>query len=365
VTEKMKKGGLLQGKGWKRVVYEKPFGYDLKSARKLNRCVTSVFQEKEIYRIDHYLGKELVQNILVLRFANSLFEQIWNKKFIDHIQITIAEKVGVGERGRYYDHVGAVRDMVQNHLLQVLSLVAMEPPVSIQADAIRDKKVKVLRVLRKSKPSDIVIGQYGRGKVDGKTVKAYREEAFVNANSDTETFAALKVCLDNKRWKGVPFYIRTGKRLKERLAEVNLVLKDVACKLFCSNETFFGPNIVSLRIQPQEGFAVRFNVKKPGPVLYPFPVSMEFSHKAEFGMNTPEAYKILLHEIMLGSQTLFTRWDGVEESWKFADRLLKIVKNKTKNFPNYRAGTFGPKEAEDLLHRDGRNWIVFERKVKV
>lgn len=354
----IKSAGLLKGSGWKKVVFEKPFGYDLASARKLNSYISSVFSEKEIYRIDHYLAKELVQNILVFRFANSVFEQIWNNKFVDHVQITIAEKLGVETRGIYYDKAGAVRDIVQNHLLQVLSLSAMEPPKSMNADDIRDEKFKVLRALQKVSPDEVVIGQYGSGIIDGKEVLPYLKELNVPPESETETFAALKIYINNKRWEGVPFYVRTGKRLAKSYAEINLILKDVASHLFRESSIFKYPNIITIRIQPDEGIVIKFNAKYPGPKINLHPVIMEYCHHCLFALNTPEAYETLLQQIIIGDQTLFTRWDGVEESWKFIDFVLDIVKNKKKNFPNYKAGSFGPKEADDMLKKDEREWCL-------
>lgn len=359
----LRSSSLLNGEGWKRVVFEKPFGYDLASARELNRCIHAVFEEDEIYRIDHYLGKEAVQNILALRFANSIFEEVWSSRFIDHVQITVAEKIGVETRGSYYDRAGAITDMVQNHLLQVLSLTSMEPPESINADHIRDKKVKVLRALERIQPEEVAIGQYGAGMIDGKKVLPYTKETLVSPNSDTETYAALKVRIDNKRWKGVPFYLRTGKRLAASYAEIDLVLKDASCGLLCKPESGAVPNVITIRIQPDEGIAISFNAKYPGYEMKLHPATMEFCRPCQFDMNSPEAYETLLYEIMLGDQTLFTRWDGVEAAWEYTELVLRIAEDKKKEFPNYRGGSFGPEEAEELIKRDGRKWCL-PRKIE-
>lgn len=349
--------GILKGKGWKRVVFEKPFGRDLKSARALNKQVSSVFKEEQIYRIDHYLGKELVQNIMVFRFANSIFEQIWSRKFIDHVQITIAETDGVGSRAGYYEKSGAIRDMLQNHALQVLAMIAMESPLTINADDIRDMKVQVMKALRPLDKNDLVLGQYSDGVIEKKKVKGYRKEPNVNPKSNIETYSALKLHIDNPRWQGVPFFIRSGKRMASKYAEVNLILKDVTCNLFCTEEVVESPNIITIRIQPNEGIAIKFNSKFPGAGVKIHPVVMDFCHTCLFGLNTPEAYETLLHEIMTGDQTLFTRWDEVEYSWRYVDPILKLADNLRKKIPKYKSGTFGPKQADELLRRNDRSWL--------
>jgi len=358
VTKNMKKSGLLKGNGWKRVVFEKPFGFGLSSARSLNKQISAVFSEKEIYRIDHYLAKEFVQNIIFFRFSNSMFEQIWNNKFIDNVQIIIAEQNGVGMRGKYYDKSGAVSDIIQNHALQILALVAMEAPRSVGAANTAQEKVKVLRAVRKVSPKEIVLGQYGSGHVNGQQVRPYREEQNVDSKSTTETYAAIKFEIDNPRWEGVPFIVRTGKRLSKSYAEVNVVIKDVVCTLFC-DERKDHPNVITIRIQPDEGIAIKFNVKSHGTVSAINPVVMDFNHKAVFGMNSPEAYETLLAGVIQGDKSLFTSWVETEESWKIIDPVLEQLKKVGKNFPNYRAGTLGPKEADKLVE-DDRKWVSSE-----
>ena len=356
VTKILNECKISENAGWKRVIYEKPFGSDLTSARKLNECIRPVFSEKEIYRIDHYLGKELVQNILVFRFANSLYNNLWNNRYIDNVQITISETVGVETRGQYYDKAGAIRDMLQNHMMQIVTLVGMEAPESISADGIRDAKVNLLKSLVPIQTEDVLLGQYDSGTIDGKGVAAYREELNVSPTSKTETFVALKILINNERWKGVPFYLRTGKRLKNRYSEVVLSLKDISCKLFCDECTDRNPNIIHIRIQPHEGIAVRFNAKLPGAEIKLHPVLMNYCQKCQFEHNTPEAYELLLEQILRGNQTLFTRWDEVEESWKFVEPLLEI---SNKNISMYKSGSEGPKEADMLLEKNGHKWIAY------
>ena len=344
----IKAAKLLAGKGWKRLGVEKPFGHSTTSARKLNQHIAKVFKEQEIYRVDHYLGKELVQNMLVFRFANAIFEQIWHKEFIDHVQISVAEEGGVEERGLYYDKAGAIRDMIQNHLLQMLALATMESPVSLDPNHIRDQKISIFKALQDPKPQDIAIGQYA----------GYRKEPKIDPKSTTETFAAVKLYINNKRWKGVPFYLRTGKKLAKRYAEINVVLKDVVCPLFCEELKYKGPNVITIRVQPNEGIAIKFNAKFPGAGIKLHPVTMDFCHTCLWALATPEAYETLIHEILRGNQTLFTRWEGVEESWKYTDKILKSMRKRT--FPNYKPGSWGPKEAQQLMQRDKRAWIVSE-----
>jgi glucose-6-phosphate 1-dehydrogenase len=362
----IKNSEILKGKTTKKVVFEKPFGHDLKSAENLNKEISKLFKEHEIYRVDHYLGKELVENILYFRFANSIFENIWNNKFIDNVQIILSESIGIENRGQYYDKAGAIKDMVQNHILQVLSLIAMEAPFSLNPNDIRDQKVNILKNLVKIKnPNDIVIAQYGSGIIDGKKIKAYTQEKDIPKDSKIETFVALKTYINNKRWQGVPFYIKTGKRLDKTYSEVNLILKDVVCNLFCEERKIEGPNVISIRISPQEGIVIKFNAKIPGKKNELKQVSMEFCHACEFAGNTPEAYETVLNEVLKGDHTIFARYDEIKESWKFIDALEKLLINKRKNILKYKAGTPGPKEADNLLKKDNRKWVFIERRFSI
>jgi len=347
---------------WQRVVVEKPFGHDLKSAQKLNQELTRFAYEKQIYRIDHYLGKETVQNILMFRFSNAIFEQIWNRQAVDHVQITVSEKLGVASRGGYYEEAGALRDMVQNHLLQVLALIAMEPPVSLEAESVRDEKVKVLKSLRELFPdqvsASVVRGQYVEGKIDGQPRVAYRKEAKVRPDSPVETFVALKVLIDNWRWSGVPFYLRTGKSLPASASEVRVQFRPTPNVLFAAQ---CGPkldaNAITLQLQPNEGISLRFNGKIPGTSMQLRPVRMHFSYDSEFGAYTPEAYERLLLEAMAGDATLFIRRDEVETAWAFVDRIREAwgeVALTDKEF--YAAGSWGPKAADELLAAQGHTW---------
>jgi glucose-6-phosphate 1-dehydrogenase len=359
ITDNLKKSGLAKDKsGWSRVVFEKPFGYDLKSAKKLNHGIKKLFKEEQIYRIDHYVGKELVQNLLVLRFANSIFDPIWNKKYIDHVQITVAEDLGVGTRGGYYDKSGALKDMVQNHVLQLVALTAMEPPAKLVAKDIRAEKVKILRSIQSFTAKDVknmaVRGQYSSGEINGKNVRAYRNEEKVNKNSNVETFAALKIKINRQRWSGVPFYLRTGKRLKERVAEINIVFKQNLYILFRNQVENIDPNMLIIRIQPEEGISIQFSAKVPGKKMIVDNVKMDFCHECRFGPNTPDAYERLIYDTIIGDQTLFTSWDMVEQSWKIIDKIAKVWKHG--NIANYQAGNWGPKEAHDLIEKDGKKW---------
>ncbi|MGH7825774.1 MAG: glucose-6-phosphate dehydrogenase [Candidatus Binatia bacterium] len=343
-----------------RVVFEKPFGTDLETARELNRRVHEVLDEKQVYRIDHYLGKETVQNIMVFRFANSVFEPIWNRRYVDHVQITAAETVGVENRGGYYDRAGVARDMVQNHLLQLLCLTAMEPPVGFSADAVRDEKMKLLRAVRPLALEEVaknaVRGQYGAGKRDGKEVPAYREEPGVATDSGTETYAAIKLLVDNWRWESVPFYLRSGKRLAKRVTEIAIHFKRPPMLMFraCAVDEV-SPNVLVMRIQPDEGISLTFEVKPPGPDICVSPLSLDFKYEQAFGSSPPEAYETLLEDCIEGDSTLFTRHDWVELAWYLVDPIIKAWSHtKPKDFPNYSAGTWGPREADEFIERDGR-----------
>lgn len=346
-----------------RIVVEKPFGHDLASAGALNKMLTSMFTESQIYRIDHYLGKETVQNILAFRFANALLEPIWNRRYIDHMQITVAESIGVEHRGAYYEHAGALRDMIQNHLFQILCLIAMEPMVSFDANEIRNKKVDVLHAIRRIERADVALfaarGQYGPGRVDGAKVVGYRSEPGVASNSSSETFAAIKVFVDNWRWQDVPFYLRTGKRLPQRFSEAIIQFKPVPHQSFPSTALRgMQPNRLIIRIQPEEGISIQFQAKEPGPEIRLRPVDMRFSYKESFGNATPEAYETLLLDVIRSDATLFMRNDQVEAAWSVITPVLDVWgEQKPADFPNYLSGTWGPKAAEELIAKDGRAWL--------
>jgi glucose-6-phosphate 1-dehydrogenase len=347
-------------KGTVHCIIEKPFGHDLESARKLNDDVNSVFREEQVFRIDHYLGKETVQNILVFRFGNGIFEPVWNRNYVDHVQITAAEEIGIEGRGPFYESAGALRDVVQNHVMELLSFVAMEPPISFEADALRREKVKVWRAIQEIRLEDSVRGQYGPGKVNGKEVKGYRQEDRVDPNSVTETYAALRLEIENWRWAGVPFYVRAGKRLAKRSTEIAIQFKQPPQLLFkelggkCSE---LQPNIISMRIQPDEGISLRFGAKVPSPNMEVCPVIMNFSYSEAFGTNSANGYERLLLDAMIGDGTLFAHREGVEATWALLTPLLELwAEHRPTDFPNYPAGTWGPKAADELLARDGRAW---------
>ncbi len=345
------------GTGWTRVVVEKPFGRDLRTARELNRQVLDVFDERQVYRIDHYLGKETVQNLMVLRFANTIWEPVWNRRYVDHVQITVAESLGVEGRGGYYEEAGLVRDMIANHLLQLLTIVAMEPPVAFDADAVRDEKVKVLRAVRRFTPerikSDAVRGQYGAGLSGARPVPAYREESKVSPRSSTETYAALRCFVDNWRWQDVPFLLRSGKRLAKRATEIAIQFRPVPHLLFEAST----PDVLAIRIQPDEGISLQFDAKIPGPAMRHHPVLMDFRYGTSFGIPPAEAYQRLLLDLMLGDGTLFARRDEVEAAWTIVDSLLDAwAEEPAEDFPNYEAGSWGPPAADDLLGTPERRW---------
>ncbi len=347
--------------GWRRIIIEKPFGRDLESARILNREALAVFQEDQIYRIDHYLGKETVQNIIVLRFSNGIFEPVWNRYFIDHIQITAAESIGIENRGGYYEQSGAFRDMIQNHMMQLMALVAMEPPVALEANAVRDEKTKVTRAIRDFTIDEVdqyaVRGQYGEGAVGGQKVIGYRQESNVNPKSSTETYAAFKLLIDNSRWSDVPFYLRSGKRLPKRVTEIAIQFKRPPHLLFKGTKSGdLEPNFLVVRIQPDEGISLKFGAKLPGQAIQIRTVNMDFQYGTSFGKKSPEAYERLLLDAMLGDSTLFARGDMVELSWELVMPILQKWTETTGHFPNYEAGEWGPKEADDFLERDGRRW---------
>jgi glucose-6-phosphate 1-dehydrogenase len=348
---------------WRRVVVEKPFGYDLDSARALNDTLTSVLREEQIFRIDHYLGKETVQNIIVFRFANGIFEPVWNRRYVDHVQITVAEQLGVEKRGAYFDRAGALRDVIQNHVLQLLTLVAMEPPSSLTAEAVRDEKVKVLDAIRPMHPEEILVGavrgQYDEGVVNGRPVPAYRQEKSVSPRSSTETYAALRLSVDNWRWAGVPFYVRSGKRLARRKTLVAVAFRSPPLLLFRgAGVESIERNRLEIHIQPDEGIALKMKAKIPGQLIRLTDVDLRFSYE-EFGPQVPATgYERLLYDCMVGDATLFHRWDQVEAAWRIVTPVLDQWANlPARDFPNYPAGSWGPAAADGLLRMDGRRWV--------
>ena len=365
IVENLQKDGLVSAETgaapWSRVVIEKPFGRDLDSAIALRTEVNRLLDERQIYRIDHYLGKETVQNILVLRFGNRLFEPLWNQRYVSHVEITIAETLGMEGRGAFYDENGILRDIITNHGLQLLAMTAMEPPISLDADAIRDEKVKLLRSIRPISTDEVgryaVRGQYGPGFIGATAVPGYCDEPGVNAGSSTDVYAALELHVDNWRWAGVPFFIRAGKRLPKRVTEIAIHFKGVPLNLFQGTPAPPSPNVLSLRIQPNEGITMLIDAKLPGAVMQMQPVRMDFDYSSAFGADPPDAYERLLHDVMVGDQTLFTRGDEVEAEWRVVTPVLQMWDSTpASGFPNYDAGTWGPAEADNLLAHSGARW---------
>jgi glucose-6-phosphate 1-dehydrogenase len=354
--------GLASGNGWRRLVIEKPFGHDLASARELNAALGKVFPESEIYRIDHYLGKETVQNIFAFRFANGIFEPIWNRRYISQVQITAAESIGVEGRGAYYQEAGALRDMIQNHLLQVLSTIGMEPPAVYEANAVRDERAKLLRSVRIMKPEEVALnavpGQYGKARIGGAEVPGFREEPGVQPDSQTVTYAAVTLFVENWRWAGVPFHLRTGKRLPRQVTDIAIHFNAAPHATFGdgSNGSAIEPDLLIIRIQPEEGLSLRFVSKQPGEGMRLRPVSMDFDYGASFGSKEPSAYETLLLDAMLGDSTLYIRQDAVEASWAIVEPVLQSWAAQQFAFPNYAAGTWGPQAADEMLKRHGHTW---------
>ena len=369
IVEQLAAAGLMEenNQHWRRVIIEKPFGHDLESAKTLNVQLLKVADEKQIYRIDHYLGKETVQNILAFRFANGIFEPIWNRRYIDHVQISVAETVGVEQRGSYYDQAGALRDMVPNHIMQLISLTSMEPPVSFHADAVRDEQAKILHAIQPLSSEEVltrtVRGQYGSGTINGQRVPGYREESDVPRDSRTETFVAMKLLIDNWRWADVPFYLRTGKCMAAQNTHIVIQFRRAPFVLFRDTAVEnLMPNQLVLHISPEEGISLQFAAKVPGPIMRLGAVDMNFEYADYFGTQPSTGYERLLHDCMIGDQTLFQRADMVEAGWCVVSPVLDVWKAlPPRNFPNYAAGTWGPKEADELLDRDGRHWRNFEK----
>jgi glucose-6-phosphate 1-dehydrogenase len=360
IASKLGEAGLVaaENKGFRRLIVEKPFGHDLASARALNACLLKWLKEEQIYRIDHFLGKETVQNIMALRFANGLFEPIWNRDRIDHIQITVAESIGVETRGKFYEATGALRDMVPNHLFQLVAMVAMEPPVSFDAEDIRAKKAEMFKAIHPLTLSDVVRGQYDSGMIEGQKVKAYRGEDNVASESTMETYAAMRLSIDNWRWAGVPFYLRTGKRLAKRYTEIAIRFKQAPYALFRETPVEeLDADWLILRVQPDEGIRLRFNAKRPGPAMALESVAMEFKYKDYFKQAPAVGYETLIYDCLIGDATLFQRADQVEAAWALVEPVLEGWAATTpRHFPNYAAGSEGPSAANDLLARDGRSW---------
>ena len=362
ITERLAKHGMTKAatnSQWMHVIIEKPFGNDLESARTLNDEINRVLSEDQIFRIDHYLGKETVQNILVFRFANGIFEPIWNRNFIDHVEITAAECIGIEGRGPFYESAGALRDVLQNHVMEVLSFIAMEPPDNFESNAVRTEKLKVWHAIEPIHVEDTVRGQYGPGRAEGEKVIGYREEDRVNPESNTETFVAMKLQIENWRWAGVPIYLRAGKRMAKRVTEVTVTFRQPPLHMFKSSKTTtpVGPNVLKMRIQPDEGISLTFGAKVPGPTTNVMPVEMNFSYADSFGKSTANGYERLLLDAMLGDGTLFAHRDGVEATWALMTPILEAWEQRPpSDFPNYDAGSWGPASADALLKRDRRKW---------
>ncbi|MCE5728231.1 glucose-6-phosphate dehydrogenase [Staphylococcus pseudintermedius] len=360
VTDFLKSSGLTNTKGFKRLVIEKPFGSDLKSAEELNEQIRRSFKEEEIFRIDHYLGKDMVQNIEVLRFSNAMFEPLWNNKYISNIQVTSSEVLGVEDRGGYYETSGALKDMVQNHMLQMVALLAMEPPISLNSDDIRAEKVKVLKSLHVLQPDEVrnqfVRGQYDQGFINGQEVKAYREEDKVAADSTTPTFVSGKVEIDNFRWAGVPFYIRTGKHMKRKSIQVVVEFKEVPMNLYYQKDKHLDSNLLVINIQPNEGVSIHLNGKKYVQGIETEPVQLSYAMSAQDKMNTVDAYENLLYDVLKGDATNFTHWEELKSTWKFVDSIQQAWDHFEPEFPNYESGTNGPLDSDLLLSRDGFKW---------
>jgi len=360
ITNLNNNGMIKKSTGWQRIMVEKPFGSSLKTARILNHNISKLIPEADIFRIDHYLGKEMIQNILAIRFGNSLFEPLWNANYIDNIQITSNELLGVESRGGYYENAGILKDMLQNHLLQMLTMIAMEPPVDFDSESIRDEKVKVLRSLRpftkQSFKEDVVRGQYGKATLNDVEMLGYRQEVDVSPSSNTDTFIALKTYIDNFRFGGVPIYIRAGKRMNTKSTEIVIEFKKLPGINYYTEFDKIGPNLLVLKIQPVEGFFFRINAKKPGNEFKMEKVELDYCQSCKYINDSPEAYERLILEASKNNSSLFTRWDELEYSWKYIESIEKGIKNNISNYPNYEAGTVGPKAAIDLIEKDGRQW---------
>jgi glucose-6-phosphate 1-dehydrogenase len=357
--EQIGAAGLNRGNGWRRLVVEKPFGHDYRSAAELDHSIHNVFPESEVYRIDHYLGKETVQNILAFRFGNGIFEPLWNRRYVNNVQITAAESIGVEGRGAYYQEAGALRDMIQNHLLQVMATIAMEPPATFESNGVRDERAKLLRAIRIWKPDEIgknsVAGQYGPARVGGADVPGFRQEPGVSPKAQTDTYAAVTFFVENWRWAGVPFYVRSGKRLAKRVTDIAIQFNEAPHLLF-NNDGGVRPNLLIVRIQPEEGISLRFLSKRPGSGMQLRPVSMDFNYGSSFGERSPSAYETLLVDAMVGDATLYTRQDMVEASWRAVQPILNHWQQRTFDFPNYASGSWGPAEADEMLARRGHVW---------